>query len=200
MTPDRAASRRVGVEPALTVSIAKPATASESAAAVSAGGKARWDASVPEIHLRSQHAPEDAILAQANTDLELVTHLQQSRPALTDAGTLMQAFPTHAPSVLGEDSFVEHAAAAQAAVQDPDQPVRQLTQRCDHRRVRGHLLHPAATVGRWQADAAHDLGLADVQGRDPLDDLLIIAGLSKHRTHPLCPPPSSTMLSDSPTR
>ena len=38
---------------------------------------------------------------------------------------------------------------------------------------------------RREPDAAHDLGLTDIQRCDPLDDLLIVAGLCEHRTSPL---------------
>jgi hypothetical protein len=66
-----------------------------------------------------------------------------------------------------------------------DQPVRQLAKRRDHRRVRRHLLHPSlAAVCGWETDAAHDLGFADVQCCDPLDDLLVVIGFDEH----LCSP------------
>ena len=66
----------------------------------------------------------------------------------------------------------------------PDQPVRQLTQRGDHRRVGGNLLHPALAICDGEPDAAHDLGLADIQRCDPLDDLLVVTGFCEHRTSP----------------
>jgi hypothetical protein len=50
--------------------------------------------------------------------------------------------------------------------------------------MRGDLLHPPLIIRGGESDAAHNLGLADVQGRDPLDDLLIVAGLCEHRTSP----------------
>ena len=47
--------------------------------------------------------------------------------------------------------------------------------------MRGHLLHPALPAARrGQADATHDLGLADVQCCDPLDDLFVVPGVHEH--------------------
>ncbi len=78
----------------------------------------------------------------------------------------------------------------------PDEPIRQLTQRADHRRMRGHLLHPAlAARGGWEPDTTHDLGFPDIQRRNPLNDLLIVFGLDQHhllpsldRSHHVRPP------------
>src|SRR5690242_18111534 len=54
------------------------------------------------------------------------------------------------------------------------QPVRELRQRRHHRRTRRHLLHPPfSTARRRQTDPTHDLGLADIQRCDPLNDLLV---------------------------
>ena len=44
----------------------------------------------------------------------------------------------------------------------------------------GSNRHPV--IARRQPDTTHDLGLTDVQRSDPLDDLLVIAGLCEHRT------------------
>jgi hypothetical protein len=57
----------------------------------------------------------------------------------------------------------------------PGQPIRHRQQRPGHRRVGADLLHPPRP---WPVtghpDAAHHLGLPDIQCRDPRDDLLIV--------------------------
>jgi hypothetical protein len=69
-----------------------------------------------------------------------------------------------------------------------DQPVRELGQRAGHRRMRAHLLHPAFPAARrGQSNAAHHLRLANIQRRDPLEDLLLILSLREHPRLPsLC--------------
>ena len=54
-----------------------------------------------------------------------------------------------------------------------DQPVGQPQQRPGHRRIRRHLLQPPSRPPSCgHPHTAHQLGLADIQRRDPLDDLL----------------------------
>jgi hypothetical protein len=61
------------------------------------------------------------------------------------------------------------------------QPVGQHQQRAGHGGVGAHLLQPPARgVGAWHPHAAHQLRLADVQRRDPLDELLGLLGLLQH--------------------
>src|SRR5665811_984333 len=51
----------------------------------------------------------------------------------------------------------------------------------DSRGVRRDLLDPPrATLGIGYPHTAHQLGLADIQGRDPLDDLLLVLRLLQH--------------------
>ena len=59
------------------------------------------------------------------------------------------------------------------------QPVGQGQQRAGHRGVGGDLLQPLACLAR-HPHAADKLGLADVQRRDPLHDLLGLVGLLQH--------------------
>ena len=68
------------------------------------------------------------------------------------------------------------------------QPVGQRQQRTGHRGIRLHFLQPAARLALVRdAHAAHQLGLADVQRRDPLDDLLPVGGLLQHPAPPRPP-------------
>jgi hypothetical protein len=61
------------------------------------------------------------------------------------------------------------------------QPVRHAQQRAGHGGIALHLLQPPApAVLVRDAHAAHQLGLADVQRRDPRDDLLVVLRLGKH--------------------
>src|SRR5665811_1600002 len=51
----------------------------------------------------------------------------------------------------------------------------------DSRGVRRDLLDPPrATLGIGYPHTAHQFGLADIQGRDPLDDLLLVLRLLQH--------------------
>jgi hypothetical protein len=64
------------------------------------------------------------------------------------------------------------------------QPVSHRKQRPGHRRISLHLLQPPApTALIGHPHAAHQLGLADVQRRDPLDDLLVVLRLRQHLAH-----------------
>ena len=50
-----------------------------------------------------------------------------------------------------------------------------------HRRIGLHLLQSLPRVVLiGDPDAAHQLGLADIQGRDPLDDLLVVVRCGEH--------------------
>ena len=61
------------------------------------------------------------------------------------------------------------------------QPVRQHQQRPGHCLVGAYLLQPLARgVGAWHSHTAHQLGLADIQRRDPPDELLGVVGLLQH--------------------
>ena len=83
-----------------------------------AGGK-KWDASVPEIHLKS-YKPDDLL----STELEVVDRLESHRPGLsheelTAPQSLMAAFPRSSPAILGEDhSFIQHQQANQVTQQN----------------------------------------------------------------------------------
>ena len=72
------------------------------------------------------------------------------------------------------------------------QPVRQRQQRAGHRGVGADLLQPPRPAVRaGHPDAAHHLGLADVQRRDPLDDLLVVLA-----SRPASPTSSSPATND----
>jgi hypothetical protein len=61
------------------------------------------------------------------------------------------------------------------------QMVGQAQQRAGHRGVGGHLLQPSPrSVLVRDAHAAGQLGLAEIQRRDALDDLLGLLGLGQH--------------------
>jgi hypothetical protein len=65
------------------------------------------------------------------------------------------------------------------------EPISQPQQRTGHRRVRRDLLRAAAgSVRVRHPDAGHQLGLADVQRRDPLDDLFGVLAVVQHRYPP----------------
>ena len=60
-------------------------------------------------------------------------------------------------------------------VRPAGQPIRHRQQRAGHRRVRADLLHPPRPRSlTGYPDAAHHLGLPDIQRCDPRDDLLIV--------------------------
>jgi hypothetical protein len=61
-----------------------------------------------------------------------------------------------------------------------DQPVGHHQQRTGHRGVGVDLLPPAAAALTGHPDTADHRGLADIQGGDALDDLLVVAGLLQH--------------------
>ena len=64
------------------------------------------------------------------------------------------------------------------------QPAGHRKQRPGHRRIAVHLLQPPAPmVLIGHPHAAHQLGLADIQRRDPLDDLLVVLRLGQHLAH-----------------
>jgi hypothetical protein len=70
------------------------------------------------------------------------------------------------------------------------QPVRQHQQRPGHRPVGRYLLQALARgVGAWHPDTTHQLRLADIQRRHPLDELLGLVGLLQH---PASLPPDGT--------
>src|SRR4029450_11906968 len=61
------------------------------------------------------------------------------------------------------------------------QPLGQHQQRAGHGRVGAHLLQPLALgVGAWHPHTADQLRLADIQRRDPGDELLGVVGLLQH--------------------
>jgi hypothetical protein len=61
------------------------------------------------------------------------------------------------------------------------QPVGQPQQRAGHRRIARHLLQPPTRPALvWHPHATHQLGLADVQRRDPRDDLLDLLVFLEH--------------------
>ena len=65
------------------------------------------------------------------------------------------------------------------------QPAGHRKQRPGHRRIAVHLLQPPAPmVLIGHPHAAHQLGLADIQRRDPLDDLLVVLCLGQHLSPP----------------
>lgn len=61
-----------------------------------------------------------------------------------------------------------------------DQMVGQLGQRPGHRRMGGHLLSSPLGTRAGDPDTTQHLRLADVQGSDPGDDLLLIIGFTQH--------------------
>jgi hypothetical protein len=63
----------------------------------------------------------------------------------------------------------------------PGQPVGQRQQRAGHRRVGRDLLQPPGPLAlAGHPHTAGQLGLADIQRRDPLDELLGVVGLLQH--------------------
>jgi hypothetical protein len=65
------------------------------------------------------------------------------------------------------------------------QPVGHAKQRPGHRRIGLHLLQPPAPMVLVRdPHAAHQLSLADVARRDPLDDLLVVLRLGQHLAPP----------------
>jgi len=65
---------------------------------------------------------------------------------------------------------------------EPDQVVGQRDQRAGHREMLRYLLQPfaPATLAGYP-DTAHHFGLADIQGSNPLDDLVVISRFVQHR-------------------
>jgi hypothetical protein len=78
------------------------------------------------------------------------------------------------------------------------QPVSHHQQRPGHRRMRAHLLPPPTpgTITR-HPHTTDQFGLADIQRRDPLDDLLVVVRLLQHQTSysPAIPKASATRRS-----
>jgi hypothetical protein len=70
-------------------------------------------------------------------------------------------------------------------------PIGQPQQRSGHRRERGDLLRPPTGPGRARhPHTDHNLCLADVQRRNPLDDLLAVLGVLQHHRSS-CPMPAT---------
>jgi hypothetical protein len=128
-----------------------------------------WPQHLPLGDLGEPHRVQPVGLGSARQVLDIAGIHQ---PALEPVG--LQQVKRGPPVVAG--CLHHHPGHAQLP-----QPVGQHQQRAGHRGVGLDLLEPlAGLLGAWHPHAADQLGLADVQRRDPPDDLLGVVGLLQH--------------------
>ena len=111
-----------------------------------------------------------AALIAGQRDRQVLDVFSVDQPRLEPGG--LQHVERRLPVVAGR--FHHHPGHAQLS-----QPVGQPRQRLRHRGMRRHLLRPGPALA-GHPHATHQLGLADVQRRHPLDDLLTFFLLLQH--------------------
>jgi hypothetical protein len=134
----------------------------------------RWHEAGPQhLPLGDLAQPDRIQLVGLGPPRQVLDVLGVHQPGL-EPGRLQQ-IEHRLPVVAG--GLHHHPCHAQAS-----QVIAHAQQRAGHRRIRPHLLQsPAQMVLIGNPHAAHQLGLADIQRRDPLDDLFVVLRPEKHR-------------------